>query len=183
MRSPRLATNSKCPTYDFLIASEFHLHNAPNWLSPSLLTPGALARPSQSLATSHSSPPLSNRHSKLLESPVTRTKQTATCNSNRYKTPLSPIFRYNGGEPNRKETAMPIYEYVCDECKARYERIVTVKNAAPACPKCGSARSTIQFSTFAAHTGNGGTSSSSASTESASASGGCACTPHSCGCH
>ena len=78
---------------------------------------------------------------------------------------------------------MPIYEYVCDECKARYERIVTTaKNTAPACPKCGSARSTIQFSTFAAHTGNGGSSSTNASAESAGASG-CACTPSSCGCH
>jgi len=76
---------------------------------------------------------------------------------------------------------MPIYEYVCDDCKARYERIVTAKNAAPECPKCGSARSTIQFSTFAAHTGSG--TSSSASVESPAASGGCGCTPHSCGCH
>ena len=77
---------------------------------------------------------------------------------------------------------MPIYEYVCDDCKSRYERIVTAKNSAAACPKCGSARSTIQFSTFAAHTG-GGTSSGSASGESASAPGSCGCTPHSCGCH
>jgi len=75
---------------------------------------------------------------------------------------------------------MPIYEYVCDECKARYERIVTSKNGKPECPKCGSHHSTIQFSTFAAHTGNGGASSSNASAESA---GGCGCTPHSCGCH
>jgi len=80
---------------------------------------------------------------------------------------------------------MPIYEYVCDECKARYERIVTAKNGKPECPKCGSARSTIQFSTFAAHTGNGESSSrsSSASASSSASSGGCACTPHSCGCH
>ncbi|HVA16832.1 MAG TPA: FmdB family zinc ribbon protein [Candidatus Dormibacteraeota bacterium] len=77
---------------------------------------------------------------------------------------------------------MPIYEYVCDECKARYERIVTTKNAAPECPKCGSGRPTIQFSTFAAHTGNGASSSSNTSAESAGASG-CACTPSSCGCH
>ena len=76
---------------------------------------------------------------------------------------------------------MPIYEYVCDECKARFERITTAKNGKAECPKCGSRRSTIQFSTFAARTGNGATSSSSSS-ESAGASG-CACTPHSCGCH
>ncbi|MGH9865040.1 MAG: FmdB family zinc ribbon protein [Candidatus Acidiferrales bacterium] len=79
---------------------------------------------------------------------------------------------------------MPIYEYVCDECKSRYERIVTAKNSASACPKCGSARSTIQFSTFAARTGNGSSHSSSASALSDSpSSSGCGCTPHSCGCH
>lgn len=31
-----------------------------------------------------------------------------------------------------------------------YERIVTAKNSRPACPRCGSDHSTIQFSTFAA---------------------------------
>jgi putative FmdB family regulatory protein len=76
---------------------------------------------------------------------------------------------------------MPIYEYVCDECKSRYERIVTAKNGKTECPKCGSHRSTIQFSTFAARTGNGVSSTSSSS--SADASSGCGCTPNSCGCH
>jgi putative FmdB family regulatory protein len=76
---------------------------------------------------------------------------------------------------------MPIYEYVCDECKSRYERIVTAQNGKPECPKCGSHRSTIQFSTFAARTGNG-SSSASASAESAAGSA-CGCTPRSCGCH
>lgn len=77
---------------------------------------------------------------------------------------------------------MPIYEYVCDDCKARFERIVNSQNGRTECPKCGSRRSTIQFSTFAAHTGNGGASASSSSDKSAG-SGSCACTPHSCGCH
>jgi putative FmdB family regulatory protein len=76
---------------------------------------------------------------------------------------------------------MPIYEYVCDLCKSRFERIVTAKNGQPECPKCGSRRSTIQFSTFAAHTGNG--SSSTAASSDSGASSGCGCTPHSCGCH
>lgn len=75
---------------------------------------------------------------------------------------------------------MPIYEYVCDACKFRFERIITAKNGKPECPKCGSRRSTIQFSTFAAHTPNG--SSSSAASTDASASSGCACTPRTCGC-
>lgn len=78
---------------------------------------------------------------------------------------------------------MPIYEYVCDECKTRYKRIVTASNGKAECPNCGSKRSTIQFSTFAAHTGNGGSAASNVSAESAGASGACGCTPHSCGCH
>ena len=75
---------------------------------------------------------------------------------------------------------MPIYEYVCEECKMRFERIVSAQNGAPKCPKCGSHRSTIQFSTFAARTGNG-TSSDAASSESDASS--CGCTPNSCSCH
>ncbi len=76
---------------------------------------------------------------------------------------------------------MPIYEYVCDECKSRFERIVTAKNGKPECPKCGSHHSTIQFSTFAAHSGNGAASASSSN--SADASSACGCTPRTCGCH
>jgi putative FmdB family regulatory protein len=76
---------------------------------------------------------------------------------------------------------MPIYEYVCDECKARFERIVTAKNGTPECPKCGGRRSTVQFSTFAARTGNGVSASSGKSVGDAPS--GCSCTPHSCGCH
>ena len=76
---------------------------------------------------------------------------------------------------------MPIYEYVCDECKSRFERIVTPNNGQPECPRCGSHRSTIQFSTFAAHTGNGAPSSATPSDSSASS--GCGCTPRTCGCH
>lgn len=77
---------------------------------------------------------------------------------------------------------MPIYEYVCDKCKARFERIVTAKNGTSACPKCGSLRSTIQFSTFAPRTGNGASSTAASSSAPGEASG-CGCTPHSCGCH
>jgi putative FmdB family regulatory protein len=73
---------------------------------------------------------------------------------------------------------MPIYEYVCDECKSRFERIVTAKTSEPECPKCGSHRSTVQFSTFAAHTGNGASSTA----DSSDSTGTCGCTPHSCCC-
>jgi len=49
---------------------------------------------------------------------------------------------------------MPIYEYVCDDCGAHYEKIVMNGNTKITCPKCASAKSTIQLSVFAAH-GNG----------------------------
>jgi putative FmdB family regulatory protein len=54
---------------------------------------------------------------------------------------------------------MPIYEYVCDECKAEYEKLVLAKGERVSCPKCGSGRKTQQLSTFAAHSGNGTTAS------------------------
>lgn len=49
---------------------------------------------------------------------------------------------------------MPIYEYVCDDCGAHYERIVMNHNTIVTCPKCASQKNTIQLSVFAAH-GNG----------------------------
>ena len=68
---------------------------------------------------------------------------------------------------------MPIYEYVCDECGAHYERIVMNGKTKVTCPKCSSAQSTIQLSVFAA-LGNGTKSASgSASTKSSASSGGC----------
>ena len=45
---------------------------------------------------------------------------------------------------------MPIYEYVCEECQARYENLVRANGEAIACPQCGSVQSTLQFSVFSA---------------------------------
>jgi putative FmdB family regulatory protein len=45
---------------------------------------------------------------------------------------------------------MPIYEYLCDDCGARYERIVMSKATKIACPKCESGRHTLQLSVFSA---------------------------------
>lgn len=74
---------------------------------------------------------------------------------------------------------MPIYEYECDECEARYERLVMRPNGHRiACPKCGSKRSTQQYSTFSQGHGNGAPAKKSAASRSS-----CACTPRSCGCH
>jgi putative FmdB family regulatory protein len=69
---------------------------------------------------------------------------------------------------------MPIYEYVCEDCEARYERIVMSATQEIECPKCASKRHTLQLSVFSA-----GKSSDEASVSA----GGCGCTPHSCGCH
>lgn len=34
---------------------------------------------------------------------------------------------------------MPIYEFECEECGARFEELVAADAAAPACPDCGAA--------------------------------------------
>jgi len=73
---------------------------------------------------------------------------------------------------------MPIYEYVCDDCGERYERIVRNTSTKVTCPKCASAKHTIQLSVFAAPS-NGSKSSASSS---APASGGSCCGGR-CGCH
>jgi putative FmdB family regulatory protein len=36
---------------------------------------------------------------------------------------------------------MPIYEYVCDDCQAQFEKIVINKQQEIACPKCASKKS------------------------------------------
>lgn len=73
---------------------------------------------------------------------------------------------------------MPIYEYVCNDCGERYERIVMSRAQAITCPKCASAKHTLQLSVFAAPS-NGNKSGA----ESSASGSGCGCTPHSCGCH
>jgi putative FmdB family regulatory protein len=73
---------------------------------------------------------------------------------------------------------MPIYEYVCEDCAARHERIVMSNGSPVTCPKCGSRKQTMQFSVFAAPA-NGGKSAG----PSASSGAGCGCTPRTCGCH
>jgi len=69
---------------------------------------------------------------------------------------------------------MPIYEYVCDDCGAHYERIVMNGKTKVTCPKCESAKSTIQLSVFAAH-GNGAKASGASSSSDMGASGGGCC--------
>ena len=76
---------------------------------------------------------------------------------------------------------MPIYEYVCNDCGAHYERIVLSASTKIACPKCESPQHTIQLSVFAAPAN--GSKSSHTSADAAPSGGGCGCTPHTCGCH
>jgi len=71
---------------------------------------------------------------------------------------------------------MPIYEYVCDDCGERYERIVMNGKTKITCPKCSSAKNTIQLSVFAAPA-NGSKSSGGFSESS-----GRGCCGGACGC-
>ena len=76
---------------------------------------------------------------------------------------------------------MPIYEYLCKDCDTTYERLVRSSAERVECPKCGSGRKELQFSTFSSLNGSGPGNSASSSSSSAASS--CACTPRSCGCH
>jgi putative FmdB family regulatory protein len=74
---------------------------------------------------------------------------------------------------------MPIYEYVCDDCGARYERIVMNQKTHVTCPKCESGKHTIQLSVFAAPANDSKASGGS----SMSGNGGGGCCGGACGCH
>jgi putative FmdB family regulatory protein len=55
---------------------------------------------------------------------------------------------------------MPIYEYLCEECGTKFEKLV--RRAADAselqCPSCGRKRLKQEYSTFAAHANGAGKS-------------------------
>jgi len=71
---------------------------------------------------------------------------------------------------------MPIYEYVCDDCGEHYERIVMNGKTKVTCPKCSSAKNTIQLSVFAAPAnGSKGSSSFSESSDGGCCGGACGC--------
>jgi len=59
---------------------------------------------------------------------------------------------------------MPIFEYVCEDCQTRHERLVMNGNSnGVTCPKCGSERNTLQFSTFSAGKSDGDSRASASS--------------------
>jgi putative FmdB family regulatory protein len=48
---------------------------------------------------------------------------------------------------------MPIFEYSCDDCGSRFEKLLRRVSEADGvrCPSCGQEHLTTQYSTFAAH--------------------------------
>ena len=47
---------------------------------------------------------------------------------------------------------MPIFEYLCDDCGTKFEKLVRNRASTDAlCPSCGESHVTTQLSTFAAH--------------------------------
>lgn len=45
---------------------------------------------------------------------------------------------------------MPIFEYLCDGCGTKFEKLVRRSDDATLCPSCGDTHLTTQYSTFAA---------------------------------
>ena len=61
---------------------------------------------------------------------------------------------------------MPLYEYTCKSCDARFEQLVRTMNAGDAkvkCPKCGSAKTARALSVFAVNDASPSSSTSSPS--------------------
>ena len=75
---------------------------------------------------------------------------------------------------------MPIYEYLCDECETRFERIVIQKQREIDCPKCSSKKVKIQLSVFS--TPNGSLNGASAKSSPSFDGGGGSCCGGGCGC-
>ena len=51
---------------------------------------------------------------------------------------------------------MPIYEYVCEDCGSKFEKLVRRTGDAVECPSCGKDHLKQQLSVFAAHANTGG---------------------------
>lgn len=46
---------------------------------------------------------------------------------------------------------MPIYEFICEDCGTKFEKLVRRTQDSPACPQCGQAHLTTALSTFATY--------------------------------
>jgi len=73
---------------------------------------------------------------------------------------------------------MPIYEYVCEDCKTQFEKLVFDKQQEITCPKCSGKKASLQLSVFSSSIA-GGTSKSF----TPSSGGGGSCCGGGCGCH
>lgn len=71
---------------------------------------------------------------------------------------------------------MPIFEYRCEDCGTKFEKLVRRGEDGIACPSCGKSHLETQFSTFSARAG-----SSSAKSDFPSCPGGMCRTPDLCG--
>lgn len=56
---------------------------------------------------------------------------------------------------------MPIFEYRCESCESKFEKLVRRADDHVECPGCGAAKLEVQYSTFAAQT-NGSSSGADA---------------------
>jgi putative FmdB family regulatory protein len=72
---------------------------------------------------------------------------------------------------------MPIFEYSCEDCGTKFEKLVRRTGEEVACPSCGQNHLKTELSTFAAHA-NGSTKQS---TQMPSCPGGMCRTPGLCG--
>lgn len=76
---------------------------------------------------------------------------------------------------------MPIFEYQCDDCGTKFEKLVRSASAnGVVCPSCGDSHLTQQFSTFAAHS-NGAEDFGGGDDAMPSCGGGMCQTPDLCG--
>lgn len=50
---------------------------------------------------------------------------------------------------------MPIFEYRCEDCGTKFEKLVRRPTEAVECPSCGQSHLKTELSTFAAHSGSG----------------------------
>ena len=76
---------------------------------------------------------------------------------------------------------MPIYEYLCEECETRFEKIVINKQQEISWQKCASKKANIQLSVFAP--ANGGSNGAPAKSSTPSFGGGGSCCGGGCGCN
>ena len=86
----------------------------------------------------------------------------------------------------REPGLMPIFEYGCEACGERFEKLVLAAfgaSEAVACTRCGSERVSRQVSTFSARSGSGAATGDGNGRKAPAGAGGGCCSPGSCGCH